>query len=395
MGSSAGILSFELYVFPPNKDGPFERNPGHEMPPKVLYIYEGKLTHHGIDHVVRQQLRALVENGFHVDLVSRGNPHWDGITFHGQRWTIANAFSWLPRSIYYPAQKRIFMAMGARLARNGGYEKIISWRDRALTAFRKGSQLGIPCYLNHDAMHWSHAAATGSPTPHWPALSRAEMDEEYRLANVLLLTSDNSKSTFLSHVEDTEKLKVIGRGVDTERFSPCAANKDSTFRLVFCGRAGERKGIRQVVEAWNSANLPAAELLVIGDIDKNVEDLVSENSHRNIHWMGFQRDLPAIFHTCDAQILLSRREGMAKSLLEGAASGLATIATIDCGFPMRDGMNGFMVSRENTALVAEKLRFLHQNRNQCAEMGKAGRDTVVAEYSWGKFRERFIQAIGV
>ncbi|NBS52256.1 MAG: glycosyltransferase [Spartobacteria bacterium] len=368
---------------------------GHEMPPKVLYIYEGKLTHHGIDHVVRQQLRALVENGFQVDLVSRGDPHWDGITFRGRRWTIANALSWLPRSIYYPAQKRVFMAMGARLIRSGGYEKIISWRDRALSALRIGSRIGIPCYLNHDAMHWSHAAATGSPPPRWPALSRAEMDEEYRLANVILLPSENSKSTFLSHVADQEKLKVIGRGVDTERFSPSPAKKDSVFRLVFCGRACERKGIRQVVEAWNLANLPSAELLVVGDIDKNVEDLVSQNSDRNIRWMGFQRDLPDLFNTCDAQILLSRREGMAKSLLEGAACGLATIATIDCGFPMLDGINGFLVSRENTASVAENLRFLHQNHTQCASMGKSGRETVVAEYSWEKFRERFARAIGI
>ena len=87
------------------------------MPEKVLYIYEGKLTRHGIDAVVRQQLQALGELGLHVDLVSRGNPRMPGVTFLGMKWTPANALSWLPRSIYYPAQKRFFMALGARLAK--------------------------------------------------------------------------------------------------------------------------------------------------------------------------------------------------------------------------------------------------------------------------------------
>jgi glycosyltransferase involved in cell wall biosynthesis len=362
------------------------------MPEKVLYIYEGKLTRHGIDAVVRQQLQALGELGLHVDLVSRGNPRMPGISFHGMKWTPANALSWLPRSIYYPAQKRFFMALGARLAKRGGYSKIISWRDRALQSFRIGTKLGASCYLNHDSMHWSRSSPAGA-APRWPAFSRKEMHEEYQLANAILLPSENSRASFQGHGIPNEKLCVIGRGVDTETYQPSSEARTDIFRLVFCGRVGERKGIRQVVEAWKKAALQNAELLVIGQVDDDVADLVEGTRESNIRWMGFRSDLAQILPTCQAQILLSRNEGMAKSLLEGAACGLATIATIDCGFPLKEGINGFLVERTDVQGVANLLTMLQENPSRCAEIGENGRHTVVAKYSWAAFRKRFINAL--
>jgi glycosyltransferase involved in cell wall biosynthesis len=84
---------------------------------------------------------------------------------------------------------------------------------------------------------------------------------------------------------------------------------------------------------------------------------------------------------------------MAKSLLEGAACGLATIATIDCGFPLKEGINGFLVERTDVQGVANLLTMLQENPSRCAEIGENGRHTVVAKYSWAAFRKRFINAL--
>ncbi|MEI8292572.1 MAG: glycosyltransferase family 4 protein [bacterium] len=362
------------------------------MRERALYIYEGKLTRHGIDAVVRQQLQALAECGLCVDLVSRGDPGLEGVSFRGMRWTPANALSWLPRSIYYPAQKRFFSALGSRLAKRGDYSKIISWRDRARQSFQAGKNAGAECYLNHDSMHWirSHAA---HKNPRWPAFSREEMNEEYRLADAILLPSQNSFASFQDQGIPGEKLCVIGRGVDTDTYRPSQNKRGDVFRLVFCGRVGERKGIRQVVEAWKQAALTNAELLVIGQIDEDVDDLVEENRQSNIRWMGFRTDLAEILPTCQVQILLSRNEGMAKSLLEGAACGLATIATADCGFPLQEGVNGFLVQRTDLNAVAALLKMLQRNPDRCAEIGGNGRRTVEERYSWSAFRKRFADAL--
>lgn len=364
------------------------------MKHRILYIYEGKLTHHGIDRVVREQLRALVECDCQIDLASRGNPAMHGIVFHGRKWTIANLFSWLPRSIYYPSQKRVFMNLGAKLAAKKSYTKIIAWRERALTPFRIGVAKKIACYLSHDSMHW-RGSSPSTKAFTWPSLSTAEMSEEYRLATRILVPSENSRQSFLRYGEASEKLCVIGRGVDTDFFTPAFPDKDSTFRVVFCGRVCERKGIRQVVEAWKLANLKNSELLVLGAVDKDLQDFVAANSGGNIRWMGFQKDIVETLKKCDAQILLSRREGMAKSLLEGASCGLATITTKDTGFPMEAGVNGFLVDREDTTRTAELLKQLQSNPSLVSKFGKEGRRTVVDGYSWTEFRRRFLRAIEI
>lgn len=363
------------------------------MIPRILYIYEGKMSHQGIDRVAREQLSALAGHGCKVDLVSRGNPEIEDVYFHGKRWTLANAVSWLPRSIYYPAQKRVFMRFGARLAARGSYSKILSWRERALLPFRVGSRRGIDCYLMHDLMHWRGTAVETNP-PRWPAITIPEMNEEYCLSKRIVLPSENSRQSFLRNGVPNEKLKVIGRGVDTALFTPCLAREASVFRMVFCGRVCERKGIRQIVEAWKLADVPNSELLVLGNVDKELEEFVEAHSCGNIRWLGFQKDILPFLRVCDAQILLSRREGMAKSLLEGASCGLATITTKDAGFPIRDGENGFLVERENIALTTECIQVLHGNRSRCQEMGWAGRETVFLDYSWDAFRKRFLESIG-
>jgi glycosyltransferase involved in cell wall biosynthesis len=243
-------------------------------------------------------------------------------------------------------------------------------------------------------MHWRGTAAEKN-LPHWPGISLSEMDEEYRLAKRILLPSDNSMRSFSENGVPTEKLKVIGRGVDTNLFTPDTARGDSKFRLVFCGRVCERKGIRQVVEAWKLADVPDSELLVLGNVDKELQQFVDAHTGGNIHWLGFQKDILPVLRKCDAQILLSRREGMAKALLEGASCGLATITTKDSGFPMREGANGFQVEREDTVRTAERIRLLHDNRSLCFQVGAAGRQTVTEGYSWEAFRKRFLAAVEV
>jgi hypothetical protein len=91
----------------------------HRCQKKFSTSTKANCTKHGIDAVVRQQLQALVDLGLTVDLVSRGDPEFDGVSFRGMRWTPANALSWLPRSVYYPAQKRFFMAFGGPTCGSG------------------------------------------------------------------------------------------------------------------------------------------------------------------------------------------------------------------------------------------------------------------------------------
>ena len=359
------------------------------MPPEVLYVYDGKMTYTGIDAVVRRQLAALSDCS--VDLVARGDANLPHVRSHGSRFTSANLVSWLPRSFYYPTQKRLASRRGARLLKK--HHLVVSWPQRALATFKAAHSRGIPCFLNHDTMHFSRSMRADRKL-YWPQYRRHELQAEYDLATKILVPSEYSLSTFLKAGVDPAKLVVIGRGVDTELFQPKAAESGRPFRLLFCGRVSERKGIRQIIEAWKAAALPDAELVIIGTVAKDVEDLFNPPLP-NVRLCGYQANPAPLMQECDAQIMLSRHEGMAKSLLEGAACGLATLATEHCGFPLKDGINGFLLSRNDKSKTVEALRLLHTDRERCRQMGAAGRALIEAEFSWESFSRRFRAAVGL
>lgn len=360
------------------------------MQPKALYVYDGKITHTGIDAVVRRQLAALSDCT--VDLVARGDASMPHVKSHGSRFTAANLLSWLPRRFYYPIQKRLISRRGARFL--AGHQMVISWPQRALAVFKEAQKHGIPCFLNHDTMHYTRAMRADRKIG-WPEYRRSELQAEYDLATKILVPSEYSLSTFLDAGIDPSKLVVIGRGVDTQLYRPVDQDTDRPFRLLFCGRVSERKGIRQVLQAWQTAALPGAELLVVGAVAKDVEDILKQPQPSGVRFLGFQADPAPIMQSCDAQILLSRHEGMAKSLLEGAACGLATLATERCGFPLQEGVNGFLLPRKDTDKTAEALRFLYENREQCRRMGMAGRLEIETRFSWESFAKCFREAIGL
>ncbi|HEY5752682.1 MAG TPA: glycosyltransferase family 4 protein [Chthoniobacterales bacterium] len=369
------------------------------MTPPVLYVYDGKMTHVGIDAVVRRQLKALTEEAqLDVELISRGRSQMAGVTDRARYYSAANLISWLPRKVYYGARRRLHAMRARKSLRRREYSAVISWPQRALHAFREAKERGIPTILNCDIVHFA-TRLSKKRVFRWPEFSIDEQNEEYDLADAILVPSEYSRQTFLDFGIPASKLIVIGRGVDTDVYRPAPAfdvndrRECRPFRVLFCGRVGERKGIRQVIDAWRAASIPNAELWVAGEVDPESEAFVHGVRDPNIRFRGFRRDLAEIVPQCDVQILLSRMEGMTKSLLEGAACGLATIATIETGFPFEEGVNGFAVKRTDLETVAARLTLLAEDRNRCREMGRRGRLSILEHYTWARFNERFLSAV--
>ncbi|HEY5893008.1 MAG TPA: glycosyltransferase family 4 protein [Chthoniobacterales bacterium] len=369
------------------------------MTPPVLYVYDGKMTKVGIDAVVRRQLAALTEEAhLDVELVSRGRSHIPGVIDKPRYYSAANLISWLPRKIYYGARRRLHSIRGKNMVRRHDYSAVISWPQRALHVFREAKKRGIPTLLNCDIVHFA-TRLSKKRVFRWPEFSINEQNEEYELADAILVPSDYSRQTFLDFGIPAKKLVVIGRGVDTDLYCPApdfdadVPKESRPFRVLFCGRVGERKGIRQVIDAWRAASIPNAELWVAGEVDPESEAFVHGVRDLNIRFRGFRRDLADLVPQCDVQILLSRMEGMTKSLLEGAACGLATIATVETGFPFEEGVNGFAVKRTDIETVAARLNLLANDRKRCREMGRRGRLAVLESYTWARFNERFLSAV--
>jgi glycosyltransferase involved in cell wall biosynthesis len=363
--------------------------------PEALYIYSGKarLNAGGLDLVVRQQIKALLDKNFKVTFISRGSyihPNVKNITF---KITPANLISFLPARYYYHAQHRFFSFVGACFLFVMNFDLAIGWSLQSLSFFKIAKKKLIPRVLNCSVSHYTqNIEFVSQPYFIWPQVNIDYLEEEYKLSNLILVASKFAQSTFLKNHLDKEKVISIGRGADFQRFSP-SKTKLKKFRVVFFGRASERKGILQALDAWELASIKNGEFLIIGDIPKELKDKIYLKASKSVKIMGHLDRPEDLLKTCSVQLLPSRLEGMAKSLIEGASCGLITLSTLEAGFPILDGQTGYYIDRDNIKDIAKKIKFLYENPSKMKEMSKKSSAFVRKNYTWPVFRMRFFKAI--
>ena len=59
---------------------------------------------------------------------------------------------------------------------------------------------------------------------------------------------------------------------------------------------------------------------------------------------------------------------------------------------VEDGVTGFVVPPNDPAALGERLVWLHRHRAEGAEMGRAGRRRVLAQFTWPLVVERCLDA---
>jgi glycosyltransferase involved in cell wall biosynthesis len=104
---------------------------------------------------------------------------------------------------------------------------------------------------------------------------------------------------------------------------------------------------------------------------------------RNVLFLGYQDDVAPFYAAFDALVLPSANEGTPVSAIEALAGGRPVVATRVGGVPdvVRDGIDGFLVEPGDVDAVADRLARLAADGELRRQMGKAGRERVLARYS--------------
>lgn len=206
-------------------------------------------------------------------------------------------------------------------ARAEGIPTSADFRPGVLTALGRFEPLLLP-YLRR-----LHAMADGNFVP-TPELAR-------RLA-----------------AQGFERLQVLGRGVDTLRFSPDRRDPglrhdwraaDDCRVLLHVGWLAPGQGVGLALHTFErlSARRPGLRMVVVGDGPLRVR---LERAHPAVRFVGMQAGAELARHCASADVLLapSLDDGLGDMTLEALASGLAVAAfdTGTAGQHVRDGING-------------------------------------------------------
>jgi len=158
---------------------------------------------------------------------------------------------------------------------------------------------------------------------------------------------------------------------------------------VFIGRLGEEKGVRTLIGAWK--NLPDIPLKIVGDgPDSNeFKSLVRDLNIKNIEFLGYKPYLECRKILNNARFLIMPSivyETFGLSNIEAfshckpvIASNLGAMADI-----VKDKTTGFLFTPMNTRELAEKVRWLWNNPEECKRMGFNARREYEEKYTPGR-----------
>jgi glycosyltransferase involved in cell wall biosynthesis len=228
----------------------------------------------------------------------------------------------------------------------------------------------------------------------------------FRRSHIVFFQNDEDFDQFVGErIVAPHKARLLpGSGIDLARFAPAGARTEGTFAFLLIGRLLWDKGVAEYVEAARLVRdkLPEAKFRLLGPLDvpnrtavgrADVDAWVKEGL---IDYLGETDDVRPYVAAADCIVLPSYREGLPRTLLEGAAMAKPVIATDvpGCRAVVEHGRNGLLCAvRDARALADAMLEMALLPAEERARLGAAGRAKVEAGFSEDRVAELYLQAI--
>ena len=189
-----------------------------------------------------------------------------------------------------------------------------------------------------------------------------------------------------------ERIIMVNTGVDLSRFRPVKKN-DDVFRVVTCGSLSVQKGTHVLLEAFERAKLPGAELVLIGPVLPQLESLAARYASSRVRFVGHvaNAELYQWFSQGDVFVMPSIQEGLAAVQAQAMACGLPLISSASSGgedLIGPDGAEGFIVKTGDSEALRERLEWCFDHRDECRAMGQAALARAGQALTWSAYGER-------
>lgn len=216
----------------------------------------------------------------------------------------------------------------------------------------------------------------------------ARLDEECHEADRILVGSSFVLRSFVAQGYDARRISVVPYGVDARRFSPRNGERRETFRVLFVGQIGQRKGVSYLFEAYEMFRRADTELHLVGSFVPGAEVYEPYRALFRHTPHVPQSELPEIYRNADVLVFPTLIEGMPLSVLEAMASGLPVIVTPQGTEEIvTDGVEGFIVPIRDARSIAARLEQLYADRALLEHMGQCARRRA-EQHTWDRYAAR-------
>jgi glycosyltransferase involved in cell wall biosynthesis len=231
-------------------------------------------------------------------------------------------------------------------------------RARRLRYERLEMEGGMSHILNVERL-WKRACEMHpiEDNPLHPAQVRRFL-AEYEMAEVIWVSSEYSRQTFLAEGVPASKLRRRHLTIP-ERYRPSSERtNDGVFRLLNTGFLSPAKGVPLLVEVFR--RLPGrAELTFVGNAwSRGMRRFMEKAQASDPRIRVVQGDPLPYLQRADVYVHPSFQEGFGYAPMEALRCGVPVIVTADTGMKehVREGVNGYIVPTGNAEAILETLK---------------------------------------
>ena len=273
--------------------------------------------------------------------------------------------------------------------------------------FEAAKERGIRCILDvciaHPKLGHDILVRNAKLRPQFAADLDLELDldflamrqRELELADQIMVGSAFVANSLIASGISAAKIAINPYGVDLETFvnqEPTAKRGNSSMTFLFVGSFTQRKGIYDLIEAWERSQLgqSGAKLILVGGTRSQLSLWKSElPAGIEIRGRMAHTDIAHVFRSADAFVFPSFYEGFAKVILEAMASGLPVITTHNsCDSNIvAHNHNGFVIEPGDVDELANAMKAMHSQPELRREFASRSVD-IASHYSWQAYGDR-------
>ncbi len=301
---------------------------------------------------------------------------------------------------------------GKRIIKNvqrGRLSAVYGYENGALQMFESAKSKGLKCIYELPIAYWQTSRQLlneeAHRLPQWSGTLEgllvfekifARKDRELELADVIICPSDFVHDSLPAHIRKSKPTYIIPFGSPEIPLSKAALSAKSSkpLKVLFAGTMTQRKGLSDLFEAMKLLNTKNFELHVLGSPVVELDFYKQQYAEFIHHPPCSHAEVLKLMQSCDVFVLPSIVEGRALVQQEALACGLPIIVTKNAGAEdlVADGTAGFLVPIRNPNAIAERLNYLHLNRDKLAMM-KVAAHAKSQQVTWESYRNGLVNIV--
>lgn len=211
----------------------------------------------------------------------------------------------------------------------------------------------------------------------------------YESVDVIITPSVFVKNEILEYGINPKKIKVIPFGVRVDNFKKKFNYLSEGINFCIAGALTYRKGMKYLLEAWESGLFKNDKLHLCGKIPLRIKKEINSMKHNyNIIMPGFVNTYE-YFKKCDVYLFPSLMEGSSKSIYEAMNRSMPIICTKESGSIVDDKEEGLIIEKMNTQSIINKMLFFKEKKDEISKMGIKSKQKI-SKYTWELYSNKVI-----